>query len=376
MGVTGSDVAKDAADMVLLTDDFSAIVVGVQEGRVIFDNLKKCITYALTSNIPELVPFIAMVIIGLPVPLSTILMLCINLGTDLFPAFSLAWETGELDLMTRAPRPKNDHLFTARMITTAYFQMGALQVFGCFLCYFYVLNDFGFPPMQLIQLQYKNGVWSKNTDTYDPYSYNWGNSYVGDYCNKMTGSPYDFNSATNGSYQPVDWLYLLNALQDLRNIFIRCNGNQGLESTVEWGECRVKQLSGVTNQPACYTTEALKYAQTSVFFGVIFCQVTNLFACKTKKLSLYYQGIRNAMNFAGLASEVTLMFVLMGWLFIHRGFGSRDVIFFHFGLAAVPFSILQLILDEIRKYLIRRDDRAEVRKKLGKPGWFFRNSYY
>jgi len=82
------------------------------------------------------------------------------------------------------------------------------------------------------------------------------------------------------------------------------------------------------------------------------------------------------MNFAGLASEFVLVFVLAGWIFIHKGFGSRDVIFFHFGLAGVPFSIMQLICDEVRKALIRRDDSDEVRRKLGKPGWFFRNSYY
>lgn len=377
MGITGSDVAKDAADMVLLTDDFSAIVVGVEEGRKIFDNLKKCITYALTSNIPELIPFIAMVIIGLPVPLSTILMLCINLGTDLFPAFSLAWEEGELDIMTRPPRPKTDHLFTARMITTAYFQMGALQVFGAFLCYFYVLNDFGFPPLSLINLQYRSGLSSCNTDTFDPFRPDLGNSFVGSLCDKTADGPYSIDKdAAGGLYQPIDWLYLNNALQDLRNVFIECDGQGAAREALTWGECRINQLSAVTNLPICYSTEALKYAQTSVFFGIVFCQFTNLFACKTKKLSLYYQGIRNSMNFAGLASELVLTFFLSGWIFIFRGFGSRDVIFFHYGLAAIPFSILQLIIDEFRKSLIRRDDSETVRRKLGKPGWYFRNSYY
>lgn len=62
MGITGSDVAKDAADMVLLNDDFSSIVTGVEEGRKIFDNLKKAITYALTVNMPEAIPFISLII--------------------------------------------------------------------------------------------------------------------------------------------------------------------------------------------------------------------------------------------------------------------------------------------------------------------------
>ncbi len=62
MGITGSDVAKDAADMILLNDDFSSIVIGIEEGRKIFDNLKKTITYVLTSNIPELIPFLSFII--------------------------------------------------------------------------------------------------------------------------------------------------------------------------------------------------------------------------------------------------------------------------------------------------------------------------
>jgi len=62
MGITGSDVAKDAADMVLLNDDFSGIVIGIEEGRKIFDNIRRCIQYILTSNIPELVPFLAFII--------------------------------------------------------------------------------------------------------------------------------------------------------------------------------------------------------------------------------------------------------------------------------------------------------------------------
>lgn len=63
MNITGSDVTKDAADMILLDDDFASIVVGVQEGRKIFDNLKKTVVYLLTSNIPEVIPFLAFIII-------------------------------------------------------------------------------------------------------------------------------------------------------------------------------------------------------------------------------------------------------------------------------------------------------------------------
>jgi len=71
MGITGSDVAKDSADMILLNDDFSSIFIGIEEGRKIFDNLKKSIAYTLTSNIPEIWPFLSLIILQLPLPLST-----------------------------------------------------------------------------------------------------------------------------------------------------------------------------------------------------------------------------------------------------------------------------------------------------------------
>ena len=83
MGIAGSDVSKQAADMILLDDNFASIVTGVEEGRLIFDNLKKSIAYTLTSNIPEISPFLLFILADVPLPLGTITILCIDLGTDL-----------------------------------------------------------------------------------------------------------------------------------------------------------------------------------------------------------------------------------------------------------------------------------------------------
>lgn len=120
MGISGSDVTKDAADMVLLNDDFSSIVDGVEEGRKIFDNLKKTIVYLLTSNMMEILPFLGFIIFQFPLPLSPILMLIICVGTDILPALSLAYEAAEIDIMTRKPRTKDDHLVSVKLITHAY----------------------------------------------------------------------------------------------------------------------------------------------------------------------------------------------------------------------------------------------------------------
>lgn len=92
MGISGSDVTKDAADVVLLNDDFSSIVDGVEEGRKIFDNLKKTIVYILCSNIVEMAAFFSYIILRIPLPLSCIFMLCYDVGTDILPSISLAYE--------------------------------------------------------------------------------------------------------------------------------------------------------------------------------------------------------------------------------------------------------------------------------------------
>ena len=109
MGIAGSDVSKQAADMILLDDNFASIVTGVEEGRLIFDNLKKSIAYTLTSNIPEISPFLLFILADIPLPLGTVTILCIDLGTDMVPAISMAYEEAESDIMKRMPRYLKNH---------------------------------------------------------------------------------------------------------------------------------------------------------------------------------------------------------------------------------------------------------------------------
>lgn len=140
MGISGSDVSKQAADMILLDDNFASIVTGVEEGRLIYDNLKKSITYVLASNVPEVVPFLAFVLFDLPLPLGVVAILCIDLGTDMVPAISLAYEKPEADIMRRPPRdPLHDSLVNGRMLFLAYGQIGMIQTAAGFFRYVYNL---------------------------------------------------------------------------------------------------------------------------------------------------------------------------------------------------------------------------------------------
>uniref|UniRef100_A0A3Q3JGI7 Sodium/potassium-transporting ATPase subunit alpha n=1 Tax=Monopterus albus TaxID=43700 RepID=A0A3Q3JGI7_MONAL len=173
MGIAGSDVSKQAADMILLDDNFASIVTGVEEGRLIFDNLKKSIAYTLTSNIPEISPFLLFIIANIPLPLGTVTILCIDLGTDMVPAISLAYEAAESDIMKRQPRnPKTDKLVNERLISMAYGQIGMMQATAGFFAYFVILAENGFLPMDLLGLRV---FWDNNhiNDLEDSYGQQW-----------------------------------------------------------------------------------------------------------------------------------------------------------------------------------------------------------
>lgn len=169
MGIMGSEVSKEAADMILLDDNFASIVSGVEEGRIIFDNLKKSIAYALAANIPELIPFLLSIIIRIPLPLSTVLMIAICLGTDMVPAISMAYEGAESDIMARTPRnARVDRLVTKKLMSFAYLQTGILEAAGGMFTYFVVMNDFGYSPTILPGLGYGSNygqqvLWCKTS---------------------------------------------------------------------------------------------------------------------------------------------------------------------------------------------------------------------
>lgn len=145
MGITGTDVSKEAADMILLDDNFATIVKGIEEGRLIFDNLKKSISYSLTSNIPEVLPLIIFALLGVPEALNVMVIIAINVGTDLLPSISLAHEKAEADIMARMPRnQKEDKLVNARLIFMAYGQIGMIQACAVFATFFFVMATHGF----------------------------------------------------------------------------------------------------------------------------------------------------------------------------------------------------------------------------------------
>jgi sodium/potassium-transporting ATPase subunit alpha len=175
MGSSGTDIARDAADMVLLDDNFASVVVAIEEGRIMFDNLKKVLFYTLVSNVAELAPFILFLIAQIPLPLGALAVLCIDLGTDLLPAISLAYDEEEVarDAMKRGPRnPLSDGLLDERLIYLSCAQMGLIHAAAGFFTYFVMMAENGFWPSRLLGLR---KLWESRAinDLRDSYDQEW-----------------------------------------------------------------------------------------------------------------------------------------------------------------------------------------------------------
>lgn len=143
MGLTGTDVAKESADMILLDDNFATIVNAVEEGRAIFENIKKFIIYIFAHLTPEAVPYILFVLLRIPLPLTVMQILAIDLGTETIPALGLGTEPPEADIMKRPPRPKDKGLIDRTVLFNGYIFLGLLSTIGVLFAYFFVLHNGG-----------------------------------------------------------------------------------------------------------------------------------------------------------------------------------------------------------------------------------------
>jgi sodium/potassium-transporting ATPase subunit alpha len=360
---SGADVAKDAADMLLLNDDFTSIVNGIKEGRLIFDNLKKSIAYTLSSNIPEIAPFLFFIIFQVPLPLSTVLILCIDLGTDMVPAISLAYENPELDIMERRPRnAQMDHLVNAKLISFSYLQVGIVQASAGFYTYFVVMSDYGFSPSHLFFFALREGC-------------------VG-----------------NEALRQYKWTNNQDSDLDIRKFYANCPRVSWDEPYKKYSYYRKESdtrdtISSVSDAEIRYTSEALRYAQCSYLISIIIVQWADILICKTRKLSIAQQGMRNHMLNFGLCFETGLGALLCYVPWVQRPLGTRPLEIRHFGIPSFPFFIVIFFYDELRKFALRRknkneyDYEGEEQEKLipehatslqkdADKNWIYRNTYY
>jgi len=312
-----------------------------------------------------------LIILQIPLPCTTVLLLCISVGTDMFPAFSCAYEEAELDIMIRKPRDRHEHLVSKKLFMFTYAQNGIFESFGGFLTYFVMMSDFGFPIPALFGLALLPGYSHNSGDVYDPYNPNYGNS-------NLVGQCTTSSSISIGNYAP-DWIFQADDYTDLRMVYVQCatvNGKWtgGLEPLIPWGPCHFQQISPITHLPICHSVEAIKYTQTGYIASVVMTQLACLIVNKTRRGSVYFQGLKNFYQMWAMTIEIIFMLCLAYVPGLWTVMGTRDVSFLHFGIPAVTFSLFMLIYDEGRKYLIT--DGIAQGKNGQKPGWWARNYAY
>ena len=317
---TGSQVAKDASDMILMDDNFASIVNGIEEGRLIFANLKKSIAYTLTSNIPEILPFLCMIALRIPLGLTTIMILCIDLGTDMLPAIAFAYEVPESNIMQQPPRNRfTENLVTMQLISWSYLQIGIIQAFAAYTAFFYVMREHGFSSAGLLS--------SANDPHMD------GNEF-----NKL--DTFDSNGNCNYEY-------------DVENADTSNGGTYC--ATLEEREV------------------ALKQSQTAFLAAIVVCQVGCGLAAKTRTNSLISQGMSNMVQNYGIFQEVMLIVCLVYVPFLQHGFQTMPFAG-EAWLLGVPFAMCIVFYDEWRKYIFRTSTEEDFFG--GKEGWFYENFHF
>lgn len=143
MGITGTDVAKESSDMILTDDNFATIVTAIKEGRTIYENIRKFITYIFSHETAEIVPFILTAMFGIPLPITVMQILAIDLGTDTLPAIALGRGPSESDVMNRPPRPRKERLLNFPIILRGYIFLGSIEAIIVISGYFWVLYGGG-----------------------------------------------------------------------------------------------------------------------------------------------------------------------------------------------------------------------------------------
>ena len=143
MGIAGTDVAKEAADMVLLDDNFASIVNAVEEGRAVFENIRKFLTYVLVHNVAELIPYLGFLLFKIPLALTPIQALSIDMGSDTLTALGLGVERPDPQIMRRPPRPQGERLMNWPLAFRAYLFLGLIEAAAAMAAFFFVLNGAG-----------------------------------------------------------------------------------------------------------------------------------------------------------------------------------------------------------------------------------------
>jgi magnesium-transporting ATPase (P-type) len=138
MGISGTDVAKEAADIIITDDNFASIVNAVEEGRAVYNNIKKFTKYIFASNVPEIVPFVLFALANVPLALNVMQILSVDLGTDMLPALALGAEPPEEDVMRLPPRRREKSILSTGLLAQAFLFLGAIEAVAAMTSYYWM----------------------------------------------------------------------------------------------------------------------------------------------------------------------------------------------------------------------------------------------
>ena len=361
MGKVGTDVAKDAADILLLDDNFPNILKGVKQGRVIFETLKKIIGYNLTSNVPELIPFLCLDLFQIPLPINTILILCIDVGTDIMPNIFQSYETAEKGMLKKQPRNiKTDKLCTGRLFVYAYFFNGIIECMGCLLTYFVVMSDYGFRPVNLFFFAFDEGIRPAEQDIYNYYDPQFnGNSraFIQDNYELMGIYGDAKEIYFESKVEKPDWDGDAMAAVDLRLFYPHLPKSF-------FGQCKHECRGQNYDEYVCYRIEALRHAQGAYFLAVVTMQIANAFNWRTKFSSIFNHKMDNHKLHLAFLFEYGLVMLIIFCPGLNTAFGTRPLRAEHF-FPCLGMFIIFFFVAETFKFLMRHSKKPD-----GTPGFF------
>lgn len=361
MGITGTEVTKDTADILILDDNFSNIVRGIKRGRVVFDILKRMIGYNLTSNIGEVAPVILSFIMRFPLPMNAIQILVIDLLSDVYINITYAYERAESDIMEREPRNvETDSLCSFRLFGYSYLFFGWFMPTCGFLGFFGTLKDYGILPKGAIGIIHEKGIEPYFTDTYDPLDMYKGNSRAF----LIENSEYLGIEGDEKLFMHEEEFRRMDYLKDEDSIFDMRLFLYQLDDKETWGECYYPGETYDGDYQVCWSLDAIRHAQTSYFVNVVLLQVVNGICYRTISVSIFKHIFDNWDCNQGYFVVQGVMLLLVYCPGLNKAFGCRALYVQHWcqGLA---FWVLMFFYSELTKYLIRN-----VKQPDGSPGFF------
>jgi len=293
---SGDAVTREAAELILWNDNFGSIIDGIQDGRLIFENLKKTICYLITSNFAEMIPFLIFIALRIPLNMETIMIVLIDIVTHFTPAVALAYEETEEQLLNLPPKIKNNHLVGLKATFINFVFWGVIKTIPAFLVWSLIFQDRGFTIDSLI------GAGPNIRD-------NWGS-----------------------------------LSQDRKDFFGNmCRENQWFQENRKGITCQGDFMDELV--------DILNTAQSAYFMAIFWAQIGSIFIMKTQRETIFnwYKLLRNKMIYVALAIELAILFTVL-YIPNQLIFSAVPAKWAFITIWIIPTFI---IIGEIRKYICR-----------------------